>query len=338
MPLADLRSRARKDPLGVTLYNQMLSNLRWQWNAFTNEHRVSDGLHNAGEIPMCVAGVVWDGADYSIEGGENGTADVQLDGTQADYNPTAGTVVLTCTGLTFGDPLVPTPPQIAVIVSSGSETGQTQPMVTAVELDVALGTVTVYLATSTLPANGWSPEDGNFYVALYSVPLVRGALPDLGTPSLRGQGLWASRWNKLVGGLASLYGKFNLYHDASTGEHDVRTVAKAEALVIWDGATYSVDANSGTNIASVTRIGAGIIEVAFTSALVAPLQVFPELYVIGSRGSTSSICAPRSLAVGATVQVFIYDYGDYGSHAGPPPYLPQWKAVDKSFTLSVHGT
>ncbi len=334
MPLADLRSRVRKDPLGVTLYNQLLSNTSWLSNFLAAEHQLDNGLHNAAEIPMVAASFHWTGATYTLEGGENGTATIAF-----DSNPAVGTVKLLTTGLTFADPGAAIKDQIAVEVRSSSETGLTAPVVAGYEIGSGADTgyIFVYLQTGDATTGVWTAEDGNFDIRIFSTPLASGTALDLGTPSLRGQGLFASRWNNLVAGLGAIYGRYNLFHNVSTGAHDVRTVPKAEGLIICQGTSYSVD--SGSNVASVTRTAKGHLQVTFTNALTTSLQVFPEVYEASfSATQATLICSPRSTHLSATVDFYIYNFGDYGSHVGPPPYPWSWQLVDASFAFSVHGT
>ncbi len=339
MPLADLRTRARKDPLGVTLYNQLLSNTAWLSSDLASEHRVADGLHNAPEIPMVCGTVVWDGSDYSIEGGENGTATIELDGAQADYNPAVGTVKILTTGLTFGATSPTLKDQIAVEVASSSETGLTAPVVAGYEIGTGTDTgyIFVYLQTGDTGTGAWTPEDGNFDIRIYSTPTLAGAPLDAGTPALRGQGLFASKWNKLVTTMAQLYTRYSNFHDVSTGAHNVLTIPKTEGVIICQGTTYSVD--SGSNIASVTRLAKGHIQVNLTTTLVDYLQVFPEAYNLAFyAGQATLICCPRSThaAASGTIEFFIYKFDYYGTPIiGLGPY--SWALVDSSFAFSAHG-
>ncbi len=331
MPLADLRARIRKDPLGVTLRNQLLANTAWLAGAWGQEHRLSDGAHNAAEIPMLTGRARWNGAAYVTEGFESSIGTLA-----AISTPATGTVKLDFTGLTFAPATLGTSKnQVAVIVSSSSETGLTQPVLAHADIDTLQNTVYVYL--QTFAAGAWAAENANVDVAVYSVPIVPGQPLDLGAPALRGQGLFTSQWNKLVTGMTSVYARYKAFHDAVTGEHNSPHVAKAEGLIISNAL------DTGTNIATVTHLATGVYTVQYAKPLSTPTRVFPQLAMdtadptVGRLVSNRIIVCPRSTQTSASATFLIWSFGDFGSHAGPGPYPYSWQLGDADFCFSAHG-
>jgi hypothetical protein len=312
-------AKARNEPLGFATMNQFAQNLEYISLLHLVEHDPI-GHHNALEVARIVGSAVWGGATYST----SNTAFTLAGGN----NPAVGTVILTNSSTTL-----PSSSQTLALTVQDVE-GESKPCIAGYRVTSST-TVEVYLKhlTSALGAgNAWAAKDMTVAVAEFARPYVSHFLSYTpATPLTRGDYLTPENW-----GAVSIANRALLTTEhTAAGEHNLRQVANGWADIAFDfgGTSYAATSDSG-DIASVTRLSQGIVEVGLevASGFTTPMQVFAHVgWASSDPGAAETdmhvICFPTTQMSSTKVTAYIYKFDSVAK---------TWDRADADFYLSVH--
>lgn len=317
-----LPARVRKDPLGSITVNQLQANAE-ALDGLARAQHFADGQHNALEVPWIV-GHVADGSpptgylfDTAFGGGTLArtatgtyTSSVASGLITADIDGNLRCVAL---GNVAGTAIESKPHTITV-----EATSSTSLTIYIRELSSALGA-----------GDTWASVNRNFDVCMHSyaqAPTDSLLLPyDL---TQRGSFLTdeTTNWNALVENHGILR-KAALVEHTSTGEHNVNRIAKAWAVVQWNGASYSVLASKGVD--SVATPSTGVVRLIMMDNFTATTTMACFCEIQPSTPEQLAIINGRGFNTGAGTSEFrFYMYGFSGGN---------WARTDQTFTAVMYG-
>lgn len=318
-----LGSRVRKDPLGPQTLNQLQANVDAVEGLALSEHS-NDGQHNALEVPW-VLGHMVDGSPptgYLFDSAFGGGTLART----ATGVYTSGVVSGVITSSTAGDR------QCSVMANvSGAAIASKPHTISYQVVNSTLVRFRVRSLTSALGAgDAWADANCDIDVGVHALRKDSGAsLNSAHLDHQRGDFLTeaATDWNALVSNQGGVMGRALLEH-SSTGAHRVNRVSKA---VGWfrpsGGVSYSILASQG--VASVTRVGLGIIDVTMSDNFTSTdsMATFPEAQPIATNELV--IINGHGFATGAGTSKFRYYIYVYDG--------ANWALDDRPFFAPMFG-
>lgn len=320
MGLVDLLTKARRDPLGPAWLNVMRSNLNWLQQAFAAEHMTS-GEHNAIEVPRLVTRIDYSAGTYSAS---PTTTDIT-----SITHPATGRIVINLASGRFDSS------QLVCQLNCADSDSSTKPYNYAYKV-VSSTQIEVYqkkLSSALGAGNVWAAADAKFDLAIHSTPLSVGTWANALPSALSGRDntLRATFWNALLQVLGDTRAAFSVAHDTSTGEHNVKEVARAWSWVQYVASGTKYVSTEGTGITTLTRTGTGVVELDHAS-WTTPTMGFPcpDYERLATTPDPTDLVIVNAVQTSATrTTCYLFRYDRSGN---------TWAAADADFWIHLHGS